>query len=364
MYLFVKRRLNTQRRRKIASIVAILFLTFFPFLYNLQYAHAAGLSVASNQVTDSRPSASAVNYITKWTFPGTTAIGCMQIKYTTTASGATKPTGMTTTSATKASVTGGGLTDISWTLSAVTDGTLKYTHATTQATTATAITITTANITNPSSAGVIYAQVKTYTSNDCATGLTDSAVIAFSIISGQALSVTVDPSLSFSIANLASGVTIGNGATTTVDISAATASTIPLGNVNSTTNPIVGQSLTVTTNATNGYTVYASYSGTLSDGASHTIADHTGTNGAPSAFPAAGTSAFGYQSGSSTLSGSGTRFSTNKWAKFEAWGYEVARATTKVSSDATNIGYQVGVSGTQEAGLYTTTIILTATPSY
>ena len=137
-----------------------------------------------------------------------------------------------------------------------------------------------------------------------------------------------------------------------------------MGRVNTTTNPIVGQSLTVSTNSVNGYTVYASYSAQLNDGNGHTIADHTGTNGSPATFPASGTSAFGYQSGSSSLSGTGTRFTGNKWAKFETWGYEVARATTKVSSDVTNIGIQAGVSATQEAGTYTTTIIYVATPTY
>ena len=151
------------------------------------------------------------------------------------------------------------------------------------------------------------------------------------------------------------------------DITAATvtsANTIPLANVNPSTNVVAAHDLVVTTNATNGYTVYASYSGTLSDGLSHTIADWTGTNGAPTTFASAGTSAFGYTTESTSLSGTSSRFSSNKWAKFESWNYEVARATTKVSSDTTRIGYQVGVSGTQEAGTYITTVILTATPTY
>ncbi len=359
MYLFLKKRLNTKRGRKIASIVAVLSLIFSPFLYNLQYAHAAGLTVASNQVTDSRPSATNVQYVTKWTFPGTTTIKCMNVQFTTTASGSTEPVGMSTTGASKNAIVGGVATPASWTLYGTVDGTLQYEDSTGDSTTATAITITTNGITNPSSAGVIYAQIKTYsslTTHTCS-GLVDSATIAFSIITGQALSVTVDPSLSFSINGVASGSV--NGATITADTT-VTPNTIPLDNVNPTHNAIAAEDLVVSTNATNGYTVYASYSGTLSDGAGHTIADWTGTNGSPTLFSAVGTSAFGYTTSNTNLA----RFQTNKWAKFETWGYPVASNTTKVSSDTTRIGYQVGVNATQEAGLYTTTIILTATPSY
>jgi len=111
MYLFLKKRIKGKDRKKILSILALIALVLVPFLYNLQYAHAAGLTSAFNRVRNSTPSASSVQYETGWTFPGTTAIGCMQIKYTTTASGSTKPTGMTTTGASKVTVTGGGLTD-------------------------------------------------------------------------------------------------------------------------------------------------------------------------------------------------------------------------------------------------------------
>ena len=203
MYLFLKKRIKGKDRKKILSILALIALVLVPFLYNLQKADAGALSTASNRITNSTPSAANVQYVTGWTFPGTTAIGCMQIKYTTTASGSTKPTGMGTTGATKVTVTGGGLTDGSWTLDAATDGTLKYTHATTQATTATAIAITTNGITNPSSAGVIFAQITTYTGSNCSTGPTDSVTVAFSILTGQALSVTVDPSLTFAVNGVA-----------------------------------------------------------------------------------------------------------------------------------------------------------------
>ena len=353
--------LRASKKRRIGIIFLILLFLGASLVYNLQSAKAAGLTSAYNKITDSRPSITNVNYITGWTFPGTTAIGCMAIKYTTTAGGSTEPTGMNTTSATKVSISGGGLTNGSWSLNAGTDGLLKYTHATTEATTTTAVIITTYGITNPSSAGVIYAQIKTYTNNNCTDGLTDYVTVAFAITTGQALSVDVDPSLSFAVVGVASGQTV-NGVTTTAT-TVSDANTIPLGSVNPTTNAIAAHDLTVSTNAINGYTIYASYSGTLtSTTGGYTIADWTGTNGAPTAFPAAGTSAFGYTTDDTTLS----RFQSggDKWAKFETWGYEVAKATTKVSAETDRIGFQVGVSATQEAGTYNTTIIYVATPTY
>lgn len=360
--------LKASRKKKALTLLLIIVLVATSFAYNIQSAKAGALTTASNKITNSTPSAVNVQYVTQWTFPSTDTIRCMQIQYTTTASGSTIPTGMTTTSASKLSISGGGLTDGSWTGYYTTNGTLQYENSTGQASTATPVTITTNGITNPSSTGVYYAQIRTYSglATHACSGEVDHVTVAFAVTAGQALSVDVDPSLSFAVSNLANGITI-NGASTTVNISAANVNTIPLGHINSSANVIVGQSLTVQTNAVNGYTVYASYSGTLSDGAGtpHTIADHTGTNGTPTSFPSAGTSAFGYTTSSTTLSGTGTRFQSNKWAKFETWGYEVAKKTTKTSGDdVTNVGIQVGVSGSQEAGTYTTTIIYVATPTY
>ena len=338
-------------------------------VYDLQYARGA-LTAASNKINNSIPGAGAVQNATTFTFPSTNSIKCMQIAFTTTtASPSAVPTGMVTTSASKGLISGGGLTDANWSIYNSVNGVVQYEYTSGGSTTASSVTITTNGITNPTSAGVYYAQIRTYSglNSDICTGLQDYVIVAFAIVNGQVLSVNVDPSLTFTIANLARSVAIGNGATTSIDISTASANTIPMGNVNPAgPNPIAGQSLTVSTNATNGYVVYASYSGTLAFGA-NTIADHTGTNGTPAVFPAVGTSAFGYQSGSTSLSAGGggaTRFSGGKWAKFEQWGYEVARAATKVSSDATNIGYQVGVNATQEAGTYTTTITYVAVPLY
>jgi hypothetical protein len=363
--------LRASKKRKASILVLILLFVAISFAYTLS-AKAGGMTSTSNRITNSIPGATNVQYITTFTPASSVAIKCIQIAFTTsTATPSSVPTGLTTTSAAKTSVTASGMTDGNWTLTNTTNGVLIYDSATPE-TPSGSVVITTgtaiAGITNPSSSGVYYAQIRTYTgaSSHICTGQVDYSVVAFATTAGQALSVTVDPSLTFAVANLASSVSI-NSATTTVDISTAPSNTIPMGAINATTNSIVGQSLTVTTNALNGYVVYASYSGTLTSGGSNTIADHTGTNSSPTSFPGVGTSAFGYTTGSTSLSAGGggaSRFSSNKWAKFEQWGYEVARKSSKASSDVTNVAIQAGVSGTQEAGTYTTTITYVATPLY
>lgn len=178
--------------------------------------------------------------------------------------------------------------------------------------------------------------------------------------SDQAVSLTVDPSISFSIVSVGSSQTV-NGATTTV---ASTATTIPLGTVSSSANAIAAHDLTVATNAGSGYTIYAKYTAVPTSG-SNTIEDHTGTNASPTAFSAAGTEAFGYTTDDVTLgTGTANRFISNKWAEFTTSDLEVAYNAAAVSSQTTRVGYQVGVAETTEAGSYMTTVTLTVTPIY
>ena len=132
------------------------------------------------------------------------------------------------------------------------------------------------------------------------------------------------------------------------------------------TNSIGAQDLTVSTNAANGYTVSARYTGKPLSG-SNTIADHAGTNGSPTTFAAPGNEAFGYTTSDSTLgTGTANRFTNGgpKWAAFTTANSEVAYSNAPAASDVTCVGYQAGISGLTPAGVYTTTVIFTATPVF
>jgi hypothetical protein len=141
---------------------------------------------------------------------------------------------------------------------------------------------------------------------------------------------------------------------------------IPFGTPTASQNKITAQDLTVATNAGSGYTIFTRYTGQLTSG-SNTIADHTGTNAAPTAFSAAGTASFGYTTDDATLgTGTAARFTSGgaKWAALTTSNLEVAYSNVAVASTTHCVGYQVGISSTTAAGTYTSTVIYTATPVF
>jgi hypothetical protein len=289
-------------------------------------------------------------------------IKCIKIQFSDTATGTTKPTGMTITGALLSASSNYVPTPASWTVANNNaNGTTSITYATGETpASAASRTVVLTTITNGSTAGTTYyAQFSTYNNVDCSTSPVDSSTIAFIYVNGQTVSATVDPTLSFSIAGVASAQSV-NGATTSV---ATTTTTIPLGTLSTGANTIAAHDLTIGTNANSGYTVTVKYTGALASG-SHNITDHTGTNAAPTAFSAAGTEAFGYTTNDATL-GTGTagRFIANNWSGFTTSPLEVAYNAAPVSQTI-RVGYQAGISATTPAGAYTTTVVYVATPTY
>lgn len=222
-------------------------------------------------------------------------------------------------------------------------------------------------ITNGSTANDdYYVLFSTYNNTDCSTSPVDSVTVGFVYTDGQAVSVTVAGSLSFSVAGVTgNGSAAVNGATITNGL-ATTSTTIPFGTVTSSTNKVAAQDVTVSTNSGNGYTVYTRYTGQLTAG-SNTIDNHSGTNASPSTFSAAGTEAFGYTTEDATLTGTADRFTSsggNKWAAFSTTNAELIYNAAAVSSQTTRVGFQVGIASTTEPGSYTSTVVYTAVPVY
>lgn len=228
------------------------------------------------------------------------------------------------------------------------------------------LTITFANehITNPATA-VCGTVNDSYICKIDVTTSDESGTTKVAIISGVAVSATVDETLTFTIAGVANSTTQKASVTTTVDTS-GDATTLPLGTLSVSANTIAGQNLTVSTNATGGYTTTLEYTAALTSG-SDTIDDWTGSNAAPTAFPAAGTDeAWGYTTDDAVL-GTGTtgRFGTNNvWAALTTSPLEVAYSNVPVSSEVTKMAYQAAIEGTTEAGSYTTTLFYITTPIY
>lgn len=178
-------------------------------------------------------------------------------------------------------------------------------------------------------------------------------------IAGSTVGVIVDPSLSLAVAGYNSGTCNG----VTIDTTGSTGTAVAL-NPTPIANKIGGQTLTVSTNASGGFTVYVRSTGALTKAGGATIADWTGTNASPTAFPAAGTAAFGYST-DHALSGTSTRFQSDKWAGFTTVNAEVSYAASgPVSSDVAHVCMQSGISSTTAAGEYSTTLTYTALPTF
>lgn len=344
--------------KKFLSVFLILILFALPFLTNLaQKAQAATLSSASVELGDSRTSQTNVTYTVGFTFPSTTAIQCIQVKFGTTSSLGTQPTAMT--SASGFTLSGGGLTQGNWTNYGTNNGYLQIDAGTNQTPTATAATITWTGVTNTSTSGVFYAQITTYSTNTthtCSGQVDQSNVMALTTTSGVTTTVTVDPSISFSVGDYGSAVN-SSGDTSPVT---TTATTIPFGNVSGGGTAWGSQTLTVGTNAAHGYSLYVKDTQSLTDTNSDTIRDQSGTPGTAAAFDGSSSqSSFGY-----TADNANVVFGANKWAGLTTSNTAIASNTGAVASDATHVEYKVQVSNTQPAGTYSTVIVYTVAPSY
>ena len=322
-------------------------------------ASVAALSSSSMTLSDPRPSETGVTY----TFDSDgwdtgTTLECVRVAFTVNADGTGGvPAGMTTTGASlNASST--AVTAASWTEDFAANGILDIIDGT-EAILASPSNLVFDTITNPNTDDTFYATVSTYTSNDCSTGPVDSGVVAFATKDGTPVSVTIDPTLTFTCTGLGTGQSI-NGETTT---HVSTGGSIDyLNDVTASTSGVSAHDLGVTSNASGGYVVYVRHSGDLSSG-TDTITTHTGTNAAPSTM-SAGTEGWGYTTNDATLSGgTANRFtsSTNLFA-----GFQTSNEVVMVDSgtQTTRVGHQVDVAATTEAGTYTTDIIYTVVATF
>lgn len=183
--------------------------------------------------------------------------------------------------------------------------------------------------------------------------------------SPEASATTAAPSLVVSIAGVSSGVSVG-GLTTTVSSTSTTMGfgslTIGDGNPN-----IAAQTITVTTNASGGYTTTARQDGALRTTTGDTIAPVSGTNASPVAFGTGVTTGrFGYHSTDSSLcTGTASRFSTNDtYAQLDTIPYEVACNVTPVTSEQTSLVYKLVIGSLQEAGNYQNIVTYITTATY
>lgn len=346
-------------KRKVAAIAGItIVIGAGSFSYDVRQAQAALVTSASVQFSDPRPSQTGVTYTVGFTFPSTTPIECVLVKYATASNMTTPATGMT--SASGFTLSGGGLTQGNWTNYGSTNGTTEIYAASGQTPTLTAATVTFTGVTN-TSLSTEYAQITTYSTEtssgaSCSGQIDQSNVMALATVAGVSASVQVDPSLTFSVANYGSAVN-GSGDTSPVT---TTSSTIPFGDVAAGTTSWGSQTLTTSSNASHGYSVYVRYSGQMTDANSDTFRNEAGTVGSPATFDGSSSqSSFGLTTDSSTVT-----MASNKWAGLTTTNTAIDTQTAPQNGNAFHVEYKVEPGNTQAPGTYTTTVTYAAVPTY
>ncbi|MFA4931185.1 MAG: hypothetical protein WC570_04965, partial [Patescibacteria group bacterium] len=181
---------------------------------------------------------------------------------------------------------------------------------------------------------------------------------------GTTVTASVPSLLTFSIDGVAAGNACansgGNASVTT------TATTIPFGVYSGAQTKIACQTLTVSTNATDGYVVTVQQNQDLTSAGSDIIAKFSGTYAVPIIWtnpPGSGTNSyFGFTTDDTDYSA----FQSNKYSKFAAniTPYAIALGTQPVVDEANVISYQLEVNNLQEAGIYTNTVMYIATAVY
>lgn len=354
------------RLQRRARMVAVSIAASSMVLGNVASVSAATLSSTSLELSDPRPDETAVDYT--YSAAGLTTgtnIQCVVLQLNDAADGAGAiPSNITTTTST---FNTGTMLSGTWNVDNTTNGTLQATSAVGVAPSASG-NVVWGNITNgDTEATTYYGIFTTYTDGACTGGNeVDTAIVAFVYKAGELVELTIAPTLTFVCAAVAAAQTV-NGATTT---HASGASGIDFGqDVTASANGISAHDLTATTNAAGGYTVYVRHTGQLTNGAGDTIDNHTGTNAAPTAFPAAGTEAWGYTTDDAVLEAVAVdRFTSaggDKWAGFTTSNEEVMyNAAAVPSSETQRVGHQVGIDATTEAGTYQSTIVYTVVATF
>jgi len=198
---------------------------------------------------------------------------------------------------------------------------------------------------------------------------------AFNDLSNTPVPLTASssyPSLSTQGATLT--FTIGGISTSTpaggVTTSFTTTSTlIPFGLL-SVNTPIAGaQQLTVTTNASQGYEIYAYQQQGLTSGGAAQLNPIAGTNASPVGWStgctATSTSCYGYHTSESVLSGGSTRFAPiDSYASFSSTPDEIAYSSGPATNRTTDMVYKVEAQANQPAGSYTGGLVYIVVPTF
>jgi hypothetical protein len=358
-------------RSKLAKLAALLMA--LAGLWLPESANAA-LSSASVALTDPEPGVTS-SYNFTASNASATVVNCVEVDFSNNADGSGGvPSGMTTTSAVlNASSTLFTSTNLTKDSSAA-NGSVVYSDSTGHAAasgsgkTYNLDTITNANPVSTTSYWMTFKTTNNHntTNHDCSGGTTiDVVTVGFVIQPGQQLSLTVNPTLTFSVTGQ-SASTVCNGVTTTT---ASSGNNIALGVPTPAANTSTCQHLVVSSNSTHGYSVYIRDTAEAANQLAQKLADYNAGSSTPSAWTTAGAEGYGFTTSNSSVSG----FSGSKFEAFQGGGSRtnssannvlVGTNSASVYQDAFDVAFQSGVSTTTLPGTYTTTVVYTCTPVY
>ena len=185
------------------------------------------------------------------------------------------------------------------------------------------------------------------------------ASLLFASTDNTTVSVTVDPTFVFTVANQGSAC---NGESNFVS-GVGTATTVALGNLAAGANVSGGQALSVTGNASNGFAVYVTGVQATNNlrTASHNWTDVTGTYASPA--PLGAGERFGYTYHDSTSASSVTNPASANFIALTNTARAVMGSTTSETGSGC-VSYDAQTSGSTSAGSYTATLIYTAVPTF
>lgn len=353
--------------KSIAMIAGLAILLWSLGLPSLRFMEAANVSLFSDTLSDSAPSAASTHTIS---FKNTTEIAngeTMTLTFVSTAF-----TGI-------GSIVDGDVTiaddtvDISANVSAAGSGqvvTLTLDTGTIAAGSVIDIVIGSTNfITNPGPEGSYKIEL--------GGTMTDSGTTRVVILTAVTVQATVDTVFTFKVDGTTAGTAI-NSQTTTGDSSSTT---IQFGKLSAGVATTSAQQLTVSTNAANGYVVTVQLDGALR---SSTGEDINGfDNGSDTDIPTVwgtpdGTVGsldtyghWGVTSDDTTITDrTGNQFADNLFVAASTTPREVMQHTGPVTTTSgqgigtTTVGYRVEISSLQQAGDYATTLTYVATPTF
>ncbi len=325
------------------SAIALL-LAYYPNI-------AAAAPITSRTVTIGSSAASAsTTYTFGFTVPSSTVIKSVGFAACTTASGTCTPvsgfsSSASTLAAQPSNLDGAG-TNTGWIVSTATSGELRLSKSTASVAPTGSQTVSFAGVVNPSTTNSTFFLRMTTYSDALWTTPIDTGTVAASTAGQVTVTANVDETLSF---------TLGS-------------TTVALGTLSTAVTGTGTSSMTVSTNASNGYSL--TYSGTTLTSGLNTItalASPTGSavnskqfglNLMSNTTPAVGTGVSGTGTGTPA-----TGYNTANLFKFNT-GDTIASATLPTNSNTYTASYIANINGATAAGAYSTVLTYTATANF